>query len=602
MHKPRTRKLPVRSKVKPADTWDLSSLFKSDDEWEREFTSWEKQIPRYEKFRGTLGDGPAALAKLFEFDIEFDRGGERLGTYAHLKTAEDMADSRYQRMMGRYEHAATSAGEAASFIRPEILALPDKKLKEYLDAKQLRPYRLQLERLVRYKPHTLTPGEEKLLAMQSEMAGAADRVFRQLTDADLKFGMCRNEKGESVELSHSSFSSFLRSPERSVRRKAFHQYYAQFQSHENSLAAAYSSSVQKDVYYAKARNHPSAREASLFHDNVPVAVYDNLIAAVRSKFPAIYKYFDVRRKKMRLRDIHHYDTYVPILSELDTTHTWKQAVDVVVKSLEPMGDEYCRVLHEGLAGRWCDRYPNQGKRSGAFSSGSYHGWPYILMNYQPDVLDHVFTLAHEAGHSMHSYYSAKHQPYQYYNYTIFVAEVASTFNEQLLSRYLMARAKNKKERAYLINREIDSIRGTIIRQTMFAEFEKVSHTLVEAGEPLTVEKLKDEYGKLLADYFGPEFTIDEELKLECLRIPHFYHAFYVYKYATGLSAAVALSERVVSGGQRELDDYLSFLKGGCSKWPLDLLKDAGVDMTKPEPVETALSYFERLVDKLDELL
>ncbi len=603
----KAKKLPSRKQVKPDDTWNLDSLFKSDDEWEKAFTAWEKQIPRYEKFRGTLGDGPAALAKCFEFDCEFDQAGERLGTYAHLKTTEDMADSRYQRMSGRYEHAATLAAEATSFIRPEILALSDKKLNEYVESKQLRPFRLQLERLIRYKPYTLGPGEEKLLAMQHEMADAADRVFRQLTDADLKFGMCRNEKGESVELSHSSFSSFLRSPSRAVRRKAFHQYYTQFQGHENSLAAAYSSSVQKDVYYAKARNYPSAREGSLFHDNMPVAVYDNLIAAVRGKLPAIYKYLEVRRKKMRLRDLHHYDTYVPILSELDTQHTWKQAVDVVVAALEPLGDDYCRVLHDGLAGRWCDRYPNQGKRSGAFSSGSYNGWPYILMNYQPDVLDHVFTLAHEAGHSMHSYYSAKHQPYQYYNYTIFVAEVASTFNEQLLSRHLMniAAASGRganKQRAYLINREIDAIRGTIIRQTMFAEFEKVSHALVEAGEPLTVETLKNEYGKLLADYFGPDFVIDDELKLECLRIPHFYHAFYVYKYATGLSAAIALSERVTTGGKKELDDYLSFLQGGCSKWPLDLLKDAGVDMTKPEPVDTALSYFERLVDELDELL
>jgi oligoendopeptidase F len=267
-----------------------------------------------------------------------------------------------------------------------------------------------------------------------------------------------------------------------------------------------------------------------------------------------------------------------------------------------MGDEYCQVLAEGLSGRWCDRYPNQGKRSGAFSCGSYDGWPYILMNYQPDVLDHVFTLAHEAGHSMHSHLSARHQPFEYYNYTIFVAEVASTFNEQLLSRHLMRRAKTAKQRAYLINREIDAIRGTIIRQTMFAEFEKIAHGLVEAGEPLTVECLKTEYGKLLAGYFGPEFVIDDELKLECLRIPHFYNAFYVYKYATGLSAAIALSERVTSGGKQELDDYLSFLKGGCSKWPLDLLKDAGVDMTSPEPVETALAYFERLVGELDDLL
>ncbi len=596
------KKLPTRRQVKPADTWDLSSLFENDANWERAFTAWEKQIPRYEKFRGTLGDGPAALARCFEFDSDFERAGERLGTYAYLKTAEDLSDSEYQRMLGRYEHAGTLAAEAASFIRPEILSLPAEKLNEYVNAKPLRRFRLQLERLIRYKPHTLGPGEEKLLAMQHEMAGAANRVFRQLTDADLKFGMCRNEKGESVELSQSTFSVFLHSPSRAVRRQAFHQFYKQFQAHENSLAAAFSSSVQKDVYYARARGYPSAREASLFHDNVPVSVYDNLVAAVRSKLPAVYRYFELRRRKMRLRDIHHYDTYVPILSELDTRHTWKQAVDVVVDSLAPLGSDYCRALSEGLNGRWCDRYPNQGKRSGAFSSGSYDGWPYILMNYQPDVLDHVFTLAHEAGHSMHTHFSAKHQPFEYYNYTIFVAEVASTFNEQLLSRHLMQRAKSDQQRAYLINREIDAIRGTIIRQTMFAEFEKIAHELVEAGEPLTVERLKTEYGKLLADYFGPDFALDEELKLECLRIPHFYNAFYVYKYATGLSAAIALSERVLSGGKQEHDDYLLFLKGGSSKWPLDLLKDAGVDMTSPVPVQTALDYFERLVSELDDLL
>ena len=306
---------------------------------------------------------------------------------------------------------------------------------------------------------------------------------------------------------------------------------------------------------------------------------------------------------MKLPDIHHYDTYVPILTDLDKRTTWEQAVKVVTRSLEPLGDEYCRTLHDGLTGdRWSDRYPNAGKQSGAFSSGSFDGAPYIMMNYQPDVLDHVFTLAHEAGHSMHSWYSARNQPYQYYNYTIFVAEVASTFNEQLLARHLMAKAKNPRERAYLINRELDGIRGTIIRQTMFAEFEKIIHALVEAGEPLTVDKLRGEYRKLLDLYFGPEFVIDKEMELECLRIPHFYRAFYVYKYATGLSAAIALSERVVNGGKQELNDYLGFLKGGCSKFPLDLLRGAGVDMETPDAVNTALAYFGRLVGELDELL
>jgi oligoendopeptidase F len=305
---------------------------------------------------------------------------------------------------------------------------------------------------------------------------------------------------------------------------------------------------------------------------------------------------------MKLRDIHHYDTYVPILADLDKKTTWDQAVKAVVASLEPLGDEYCKTLETGLRGRWCDRYPNKGKQSGAFSAGSFDGDPYILMNYQPDVLDHVFTLAHEAGHSMHSHYSAKHQPYEYYSYTIFVAEVASTFNEQLLSRYLMSKAKTKPERAYLVNRDIDAIRGTIIRQTMFAEFEHLTHGLAERGEALTLDKFREVYRGLLDAYFGPDFAIDSELELECLRIPHFYNAFYVYKYATGLSAAIALSERVVNGGKRELDDYLSFLKGGCSKYPLELLRDAGVDMASPTPVDAALTRFEQLVEELDTLL
>ena len=360
---------------------------------------------------------------------------------------------------------------------------------------------------------------------------------------------------------------------------------------------------KRDVYYSKARGYESALKAALFHDNVPVSVYDSLIASVHKNLPAVYRYYDLRKRKMVLPDIHQYDTYVPILSDLDKRHTWDQAVAAVVDSLAPLGDEYCRELQRGMTtARWCDRFPNQGKQSGAFSSGSYDGQPYILMNYQPDVLDHVFTLAHEAGHSMHSWYSAKTQPYQYYNYTIFVAEVASTFNEQLLARHLMEKAKTKGERAYLINRQIDGIRGTIIRQTMFAEFEKLIHALVESGEPLTVDALRREYRKLLDLYFGPAFTIDPELELECLRIPHFYRAFYVYKYATGLSAAIALSERVTTGGQKELDAYLGFLKGGSSKWPLDLLRDAGVDMEKPTPVNTALKEFDRLVTELDDLL
>ena len=362
-------------------------------------------------------------------------------------------------------------------------------------------------------------------------------------------------------------------------------------------------SIQKDCYYARARGYDSALHSELYSDNVPQTVYDSLIAAVRKNLPSLFKYYDLRKRKMGLDDIHHYDTYVPILSDIDVEHSWEAATDVVCDSLAPLGDEYVNVLREGLSsGRWCDRYPNAGKQSGAFSYGTYDGNPYIMMNYKPKVLNDVFTLTHEAGHSMHSYYSIQNQPFEYYNYTIFVAEVASTFNEQLLTRHMLDNASDDRFKAYLINNEIDSIRGTIIRQTMFAEFEKITHEMCEAGEPLTVGAFKETYGKLLKDYFGPEFVLDDELPLECLRIPHFYRAFYVYKYATGLSASIALSQRVLNGGESELNDYLSFLKGGCSKYPLDLLRDAGVDLEKPEPVDTALSRFAELVDELDSLL
>ncbi|NQT39933.1 MAG: oligoendopeptidase F [Planctomycetes bacterium] len=596
------KKLPARDRVKQADCWDLGSLFPDDGAWEKAFGKWTRQIEGYAKFQGTLSADVATLASCLKFDSRADRAGEQLGTYAFLKTAEDAANSTYQRMLGRFQNVASRAGQLASFIRPEILAMPAAKLKKWLADRRLARYRLMLERLVRQKPHTLGKKEERLLAMQSEMAQAAGQAFRQLNDADLKFPPIKDEKGQWIELSHATFGTLLHSPNRAVRKKAFDRYYEQFAAHENTLTATLSGSIQRDVYYARARNFPSALDAALFPDRVPTSVYDNLIDSVHRHLPAVFRYYDLRRRKMRLRDIHQYDTYVPILSDLKTRHTWNQAVRLVIDALEPLGSEYCGAMEEGLTGRWCDRYENRGKQSGAFSCGSFDGNPYILMNYQPDVLEHVFTLAHEAGHSMHSCYSARSQPYEYYDYTIFVAEVASTFNEQLLSKHLMDRASDPRQRAFLINRQIDAIRGTIIRQTMFAEFEKITHALAESGEPLTVDRFKGVYGDLLGQYFGPDFVLDEQLNLECFRIPHFYRAFYVYKYATGLSAAIALSQRVTEGGPRELKDYLDFLSGGCSKDPLDLLRGAGVDMEQPAPVDTALAHFGRLVEELEELL
>lgn len=595
------KRVPARSEVAIDDTWDLSKLFSADADWEAAFAEWSAMIPGYAKFRGTLGQGASQLAEALRFDTAVDRLGDRLGTFAFLRHTEDVANAAYQGLKARYLGVAAQAAEAASFIRPELLALPDETLKAYLAAPELADYRIALQRVIRFKPHTLTAAEERLLALQTETSQTPRQVFDQLTDADFKFGTITLPGGDSLELSHSSFILCLEHPDRNVRRTAFHQYYTEFADHANSLAATLAGSVKQDVYQSRVRNFATCRAAALFPDQVPEAVYDNLVATVRAHLPAVHRYYDLRRRLMKLDDIRMYDIYVPILADLNRSTPWNDAADMVVESLRPLGADYCSTLAAGLKGRWCDRYENKGKHSGAFSSGCYDSDPHILMNYQADVLDHVFTLAHEAGHSMHTHLS-KAQPYHYSNYAIFVAEVASTFNEQLLSDHLMARAANDRERAYYVNREIDDLRKTIVRQTMFAEFEQVIHTLAETNEPLTLDRFKSEYRTLLDAYFGPGFAIDAELELECLRIPHFYRAFYVYKYATGLSAAIALARRVSQGGAAERDAYLNFLRGGCSKDPLDLLRDAGVDMTSPEPVAAAMKRFADLTDELDRLL
>jgi len=596
-----TDRLPTRAEVPVEDTWDLSKLFPNLETWEAAFVEWEGMIPGYAPFRGTLGDSAARLAECLRFDLTVDRLADRVGTFAFLKATEDVANGTFQGLKARYLGVAARAAESASFVRPEVLAIPEATMREFLAAPELAPHKLSLERLIRFKPHTLSEKEERLLALQIEASQTSHNVFDQLLNADLKFGSIEIEPGRVIELSHGAYSVCLENPNRQVRKKAFHQYYAEYTEHVNTLAATLAGSIRQDVFNARARNHTSARAAALFPDNVPESVYDNLVAAVRTNLPAVHKYYQLRKRTMKLPDVRFYDIYTPILSDFRRQTPWDEGVELVIDALKPLGAEYGKVLAGGLRGRWCDRYENKGKHSGAFSSGCYDSDPYILMNYKPDVFDHVFTLAHEAGHSMHSHFS-KGQPYQYSNYTIFVAEVASTFNEQLLGRKLLAEAKDDRERAYHLNREIDDIRKTIVRQTMFAEFEKVTHDLAEKNQPLTPDTFKAEYRKLLEAYFGPEFVLDDELALECLRIPHFYRAFYVYKYATGLAAAIALAERVSNGGKVELDAYLSFLKGGSSKDPLDLLRDAGVDMETPGPVNAALARFGTLVEELDGLL
>lgn len=599
----KAKRIPLRSEVNAADTWDLSPLFKSDAAWERALKKLASRVPEFEKYRGRVGESAQVLREVCELEVEVGKEAERLQSYAFLKASEDLSNSHYQGLTQRYLHLATRLNEAGSFIAPEIQAIPKRKIEAFLRDPVLEPFRLQLERLLRYRPHILSVGEERILAMQGEVVGTASKVFSQLTNTDMKFGFVEDERGRKVELTQESFRSLLESPSRDVRKTAFHQFYKEFEAHEHTLAASLSQSVLQDVYQARVRNYSSAREAALFHDNVPVSVYDNLIKAVHKNLETVHRYFELRRKALKLRDIHMYDTYVPLVQEARRRTPYEKAVNLVVNSLEPLGGEYMTVLERGLTrDRWVDRYENKGKRSGAFSAGGYTGPPYILMNYKEDVLDSVFTLAHEAGHSMHTYYSAKTQPFQYYDYTIFVAEVASTFNEQLLNKHLLENARSDTMRFYLLSREIDEIRGTLVRQTMFAEFEKILHEIAEAGEPLTLDRIREEYRKLLDLYFGPKFVVDESLSLEGLRIPHFYHAFYVYKYATGLSAAIALSRRVLEGGESERQDYLNFLKGGSSKYPLDLLRDAGVDMTRPKPVDTAMAHLKDLVDRLEELV
>lgn len=600
---PKRKTLPARADVKDNDTWDLTKLYKTDAAWERAFKKLEGSIDGFGAFQGKLGQSAKTLRACLDFESEFEKVGEKLGSYAFLKSAQDVTDTSAQEMIARFTFVATRAGEAASYAAPEIQAIPKKKMDAFLKSPLLKPYRYQLEKLLRYKKHILSLKEERLLAMQGEVAGTASKIFGQLTDADFKFGMVKDENGDSIELTQGSFREFLESPKRSVRKAAFTKFYQVFEEHSNTLAATLSSSVHQDVYQSRVRNHESARQGALFGDNVPIAVYDNLIDVVHEHLPAVHHYMDVRKKALGVRDLHAYDTYIPIVKTKKTKIPYEKAAHLVCDAVHPLGDSYCSTLRKGLIKeRWVDRYENQGKRSGAFSAGGYTGPPYILMNYKETLIDSVFTLAHEAGHSMHTYYSAKNQSFADYNYTIFVAEVASTFNEQLLNKHMMDQAKDKKQRAFLLNREIEEIRGTIIRQTMFAEYEKILHAAAEAGEPLTLEYMRDEYGKLIRLYFGPDFVVDDALTLEGLRIPHFYSAYYVYKYATGLSAAIALSQGVLNGGKKERDKYLNFLKSGGSKFPLELLRDAGVDMEKPQPIDSAMTHFGVLVQELEDVL
>ena len=594
--------IPERKDVKEEHKWDLSPLFKNEDEWNTLFEDVEGNIGGYNKFYGLMGDSLERFRGTLEFDLALSRELERLYTYAHLKSDEDKSNQFYQAMYQRVVNLYTRVSEASSFITPEIQQLNEDLVRGFMADDSMKDYRFYLEKILRYKPHTRTHEIEQILAMSGEIGHAPSQIFSQLDNADMKFGKIKDHEGRDVELSHGNFSTFLISPDREVRKKAFHQYYEAYESMKNTIAETLSHSNKKDFFYSRVRNFNSSREAALFSDNMPLSVYDNLIETVRNNTAPLFKYLAFRKKALGLDQLHFYDTYVSIVKDVNFSMTYEDAVETCVKALAPLGDEYLDIMKKGLLGGWVDRYENRGKRSGAYSSGCYDSPPYILMNYEEKNINSLYTLMHEAGHSMHSYLSKQNQPYIMSDYTIFVAEVASTFNETLLSKYLLDFYKdNPRMKAYILNREIDNIRATMYRQTMFAEFEKITHELVERNKPLTLEVLRTEYHNLLNSYFGDSIVIDEELSLECLRIPHFYSAFYVYKYATGISAAIALADKVIAEGEKARNAYLGFLKLGGSKYPLDELLEAGVDMSSPEPVKRAVAHFNDLVKQLEEV-
>jgi len=593
--------LKSRSEVASADTWDLSPIFTDDAAWEEEFSELSGRYGDITAFKGTLGRCASDLAQVMEFEKSLDRSTERLGQYAGLRLSEDSSHASSLDRDGRLSSLCSKISEACSWVAPEIQEIPDTTFESFLSDPALAEWRIPLERLRRLKPHILSNKEERILSLSMPAIGGHHETFSQLTNVDMTFGSVRDDRGKEIELTQSSFSSLLQRPDREVRRTAFEKFYAEFAAHRFSLASTLANSIKADVFLAKARNYPSALESSLFSDNVPVSVYDSLISAIRTRLPVLHRYYGLRQRVFNLPDLHVYDTYAPLVSAVQSDVSFDKAIEMVLASLAPLGSEYTETLERGLrTERWCDRYENKGKRSGAFSYGTYQGPPYILMNYKSDVFSDIYTLAHEAGHSMHTWYSRGAQSFQNYHYPIFLAEVASTFNEILLTEHLLSETKDRAMRAYLLNRQIDDLRGTLFRQTMFAEFEKMTHAAEESGEALTLESFRRVYRSLLDTYFGNGVVIDEDLELECLRIPHFYSAFYVYKYATGISAAITLATKVLQ--TRDTERYFGFLKSGGSRFPIETLSDAGVEMNSPAPVNAALDLFERRVGELEEIL
>lgn len=596
------KSLPTREEIPVELTWKLEDIYASDEEWEKEWKDVKELLPKFETFQGKLHESSEKLYQLFQLQDEVSDRLSTLYTYAHMRYDQDTANSFYQAMNGKAENLITQASSVMSFITPEILKLEESTLKEYLaQYEPLQLYQHTLDEINRQRPHVLSEKEEALLAEASEVTDSASQTFGMLNNADMTFPAVKDENGNEVDLTHGRYINFLESKDQRVRHDAFKAMYDTFGSFRNTFASTLQGVVKKDNFYAKVRNYQSAREAALNRNNIPESVYDNLIAAIHEGLPLLQRYVALRKKVLGLDELHMYDLYTPLVKDVDMTFTYDKAQETVLKALSPLGKDYLNVMKRAFEERWIDVEENKGKRSGAYSSGSYSTNPYILMNWQ-DNLNNLFTLAHELGHSMHSYYTHESQPYRYGNYSIFVAEVASTCNEALLNDYLVENTSDPKEKLYLLNHFLEGFRGTVFRQTMFAEFEHEIHVLSQNGEALTADKLTELYYNLNKKYFGDDLIVDEEIGLEWARIPHFYYNYYVYQYATGYAAAQSLANQILEEKEPAVERYLDYLKAGSSDYPIEVLKRAGVDMTEKTPVTNALKVFEEKLTEMENLL
>ena len=598
-----TNKIPDRSEVPENDKWDLSSLFTSNSQWESSLKEIPSLTQKLLSFKGRLSESSETfLAALKAFE-NLNLKMETVYHYASLLQSQDADNSDSNDKYGRAMISYTQMSSETSFFEPELQSIDEKLLAEWISKPEFADYKIFIQKFLYMKKFILSEKEERILSLQNQSAQTPYEAFEALTNVDLNksFGFVKIN-GEEKPLTQTTFSVFMENQNRTVREEAYKKFYNKFEEHQNVISALYAGSVNQDVFQARARGYSSSLEASLYSNKVPVSVYKNLIDCVHKNLSTLHDYYSLRKKVLNVDELKHYDVYVPLVKSVTTKTSYLEAVEICKNALSPLGKEYTDRLSNGLTEGWVDKYENTGKRSGAFSSGCYIGNPYILLNYKDDAIRDVFTMAHEGGHSMHSWYSVHNNPFLCYDYTIFEAEVASTFNEELVFEYLLKNASSKEMKAYLLSMRAQDILATLHRQTMFAEFELKTHELVENGTPLTCDLLRKTYRNLLELYFGPEMHFEENSDLEGLRIPHFYTAFYVYKYATGISAALALAKKVTSGGEKEREDYFKFLKSGGSRYPIESLKIAGVNMEEIEPIQMALDEFKNIVDQLKQIL